>query len=325
MTMERIGEEMGHMWFESQIYEKGKEIILSKIDGEKIVRNDDGAVIGKIEQEYGVPDVVLIKSDGTALYHTQDLYLTLLKIEKFNPWKAIWIVGNEQITHFQRLFSLIDSINLMPIDNLYHLAYGFVFDKDGKKMSSRTGDALSADELIDIVKEKVMLVMKDRKMDLDLDDISESIAIGALKYAFLSSDPFKDMRFDIESSTSFNGKSGPYIMYSYARAKNILKKITNTQNISIEGYEMTDLAKELSMKCLEYSDVIVEAANNYSPSLVAEYLFELAKLFNQYYEVENVLGSKGSELKFKEMLVILVSEILKDGLSLLKISSVDVM
>jgi arginyl-tRNA synthetase len=313
-TMSRLGEEIGHMWFESDIYEEGKEMIRKAVDGVKVVQGRDGAIMAKLKDDYGVPDVVLVKSDGTSLYHTQDVYLTKLKVEKFHPWKAIWVVGNEQITHFQRLFSLIDMLGFLSIDNLYHLAYGYVFDKEGKKMSSRTGDALSGDELLDMVREAA------RKEN---DKTAESVSIGALKYAFLSSDPFKDMKFDIKRALTFNGKSGPYIMYSFARATNILKKVGQVNMEKVVDVNLNDLEKEIILKCMDYPNTIVASANNYSPSILADYLYDLAKLFNQMYETEKVLDSKGSEFVLRVSLVSLVQKILNDGLLLLRIKPLE--
>lgn len=308
-TMSRLGEEMGHLWFESEIYGAGKAMILENIDGEKIVKTSDGAVIGKIEKEYGVPDVVLLKSDGTSLYHTQDLALTKLKVEKFSPWKAIWVVGNEQVVHFQRLFSLIDSLGLLPIDNLYHLAYGYVFAKDGKKMSSRSGEALSGDELLDIVEKATK---------------NEDVALGALKYAFLSSDTFKDMKFDMEQAINFTGRSGPYIMYAYARACNILKEVEGfDENIDIS--KMTVLNRQILLKCLDYPNVLMACANNYSPSILSEYMYDLAKLFSQMYENEKVLESSDSEKNLRIFVLTLVREILKDSLTLFRIKPLEKM
>ncbi len=306
-TMKRLGEEMGHMWFESEIYEVGKKIVEENIDGERVVKTSDGAVVAKLEKEYGVPDVVLLKSDGTSLYHTQDLGLTKLKIERFNPWLAIWVVGNEQITHFQRLFSLIDSLGLLPIDNLYHLAYGYVFDKNGKKMSSRGGGVLSGDELLDIVKDATG---------------DEDIALGALKYAFLSSDPFKDMKFDLDKAVQFNGRSGPYVVYAHARACSILKNIKNVDD-DIENIKLTDLNREILLKCLDYPNVIIACANSYSPSILAEYLYDLAKLFSQMYETEKVLDARGDERIIRLLIVKFVREVLKDGLCLLRIKPLE--
>lgn len=306
-TMKNLGEEMGHTWFESEIYEIGKKIINENLDGEKIVKTSDGAVVAKLEKEYGVPDTVLLKSDGTSLYHTQDLGLTKLKIEKFNPWLAIWVVGNDQITHFQRLFSLIDLIGLLPIDNLYHLAYGYVFDKDGKRMSSRSGEALSADELLDIIQKKVS---------------NREIALGALKYAFLSSGAFKDMKFDLEKAILFTGKSGPYVMYAYARACGILKDV-GEKNFDLENVKLTNLNREILLKCADYPNIIISCANSYSPNILADYLYDLAKLFSQMYETEKVLEAKDSEKVLRILIVRLVKEILRDGLLLLRINPLE--
>lgn len=307
-TMGRVNEEMGHLWFESEIYDEGRKIIEENIDDEKVVKLEDGAVIGKLEREYGLPDVVLLKSDGTSLYHTQDIGLTKRKIEEFNPWKAIWVVGNEQIVHFQRLFSLIDLLGLLPIDNLYHLAYGYVFDKDGGKMSSRSGEVLTADELLDIVEKKVK---------------NKEIALGVLKYAFLSSDAFKDMKFDLEKATQFTGKSGPYVMYAYARACNILKNVEDVDEENVDISKLTDLDREILIKCLDYPNIVVDCANNYSPSILAEYLYDLAKLFSQMYETEKVVGADSQEKELRIFIVQIVKKVLADALKLLRITPLE--
>jgi len=368
-TLKRLGEDFGYLWYEHEIYKIGRNIIESHIDGKNVIQLPDGVVVGLLEKTYGVPDVVLVKSDGTSLYHTQDLALTIKKIEKFSPWKAIWVVGNDQIVHFQRLFSLIDMLSVMPIDNLYHYAYGYVFDKDGKKFSSRTGDALSADELIDIVLEgakKVILARKainadsqdssdinstaqksgiaKEKADVEMNkneseiaNIAQKVGLSALKYAFLSTDPYKDIKFDIERSLSFNGKSGPYILYAYVRAKSILDKASincldcvdevvgklSSLN-SIGGkFSLDSNSKDLIKKLLDYPDTIIASANNYMPSIIAEYLFDLAKEFSSFYENTDIIGDQTEAKYYKLVAIFLFCKVISDGLKLLGIETLD--
>lgn len=323
-TAARVWEDFGHLWFESEIYQHGKETIMKYIDGERVEQLEGGAVVGRIEEEYGVPDVVLLKSDGTSLYHTQDIQLTELKIKKFKPWKAIWVVGNEQIMHFQRLFSLLDMLGLIEIDNLYHYAYGYVYGKDGKKMSSRAGQALSGDELLDMMHEAAAKAVEERNVQMEsamsADEISEIVAVNALKFAFLLTDPFKDMRFDIEQSVSFVGKSGSYVMYAYARGMSILR-VQNYKTEDIELGELssslTDLDHEIIIKSFEYQERFMSATNNYAPSIVAEYIYELAKLFNKFYENESIQNATEEEKVIRLMIVDLVTKILEDGMRLI--------
>lgn len=387
LTLNRLGEKWGHLWFESELFEKGKEIILQYVDGDKLIQLPDGGVVGKLEDDYGVPDVVLIKSDGTSLYHTFDTALTLEKIKKYNPWKAIWVVGNEQITHFQRLFSLLDLLKIMPIENLYHYAYGYVFDKNGEKMSSRSGDALTADGLIDDMKARALEIMremgreevkkkdeiecneckeckgckedeKEREKDWKDNEISvtnigntnygllgskdadeelaEKLAIAALKYSFLSVDPFKDTRFDPEKALSYTGKSGPYILYALVRCRGILNRVgsdalvlrENTGGLAdassiANGAELSQNDRDIILKLMQYQDVIMTAVNNYMPSVVADYLFDLAKDFSAYYENNPVLDAEYEVRELRVGIIRAVAEVLNDGLELLGIESVE--
>ncbi len=319
-VMDRLGVDMGYLWYESDFYKEAKDLVTNSVDGENIIETEDGAIVAKIEREYGLSDVVLLRSDGTSLYHTQDIYLSVLKIEKFNPWKAIWVVGNEQIAHFQKLFSIIDMLGLLSIDNLYHLAHGFVFDKRGKKMSSRTGDTLTANELIDLVKESII-----EQKEKVTDEVAEKVGVGALKYALLSSDPFKDVKFDLKQAVSFNGKSGPYVMYAYARANNILEKSGEVKFDLEDEVELTEIEREIVLKCFDYPNVVVSAANNYSPHLLAEYLYDLAKLFSQMYETESVLNAEGNRFIIKAKIVENVRDRLGRGLKLLGIEPLEKM
>lgn len=293
-TLARLGEGMGFKWYESELYDDARDIILSMIDGEKVVQLEDGAVIGKIEEEYGLPDVVLLKSNGTTVYHTQDVLLTLKKIEKFAPKKAIWVVGNEHIAHFQRLFSVLDLMGLIEIENLYHYAYGFVYGKDGQKMSSRKGDALDADGLLDMMEAKSDQVLSERNHDLDEDEAAQAVryvAMNSLKYSFLVTDPFKDMKFDVDRALSFSGQSAPYIMYAYVRANSIVSNygdLLNTELSDEVSANMTDIDRELLLKIFEYPEIYMSSVNNYMPSYIAEYMFELAKMFNNFYENESI-------------------------------------
>ncbi|WKZ31435.1 MAG: arginine--tRNA ligase [Candidatus Dojkabacteria bacterium] len=325
-TAGRVWEDFGHRWYESEIYTSGRDTIMNYLDGTKIEKLEDGAIVGRIEDEYGVPDVVLLKSDGTSLYHTQDIHLTTLKIEKFKPWRAMWVVGNEQIMHFQRLFSLLDMLELIPIDNLYHYAYGYVYGKDGKKMSSRDGQALSGDGLLDKMHEAAVKAVQERNVQMESsmseEEIAEVVAVNALKFAFLVTDPFKDMRFDIEKAVSFTGKSGPYIMYAYARGKSILRgQNYEPGTIPVDmgniSDSMTELDHQLLMKALEYQERFVSAANNYAPSIVAEYIYDLAKLFNNFYERESIQNANESEKAVRLLAVDLVTQVLADGMKLL--------
>jgi arginyl-tRNA synthetase len=316
-----------YLWHESDVYKGGKDIVMKHIDNGVMEQLPDGAVIARIEQEYGLPDTIVVKSDGTGLYHTQDINLTLKKKDMFNPWKITWVVAEEQIAHFQRLFAILDALDIMPIENLYHFAYGFVVGKDGKKLSSRDGADLTADELYVKMHEGALNIISERSSDYtdeEKEKIARAVTIGAVKYGYLSRDPFKKIKFDMEEALSFSGKSGPYIMYAYTRGQNILKKIGD-----IDGFdgdiEMTIHDRDLLMKSLNYPKIIIDAANNFYPGLLAEYLYELAKTFNNFYENVSVTNSSDEEKAFRAELIQLSSHVLKDGLEVLGIDVLESM
>jgi arginyl-tRNA synthetase len=332
-TIERVWEEPGYAWYESDVYQGGKEIVLDELEkgSDVLEKLDDGAVIAKIEQEYGLPDAVLLKSDGTGLYHTQDIFLTLKKKEKFDPWRMTWVVAEEQIVHFQRLFAVLDALDIMPIDNLYHYAYSWVVGKDGKKLSSRDGSELSADEMMDMMHDAAKEVLIERGVEdeeIDMEEVAEVVGLGALKYALLSRDPFKKIKFDLNKAIAFQGKSGPYIMYTYTRAQSVLRKLESVgadEGRGADGSgdaataELDERVSKLVVQMLRYPEVVLASANNYSPGILAEYLFDLAKSFNNFYENVQVIGSSPEKLSVYEDVLKLYSHVSKDGLGLLGI------
>ncbi|MBN2101223.1 arginine--tRNA ligase [Candidatus Dojkabacteria bacterium] len=336
-TLERLGEKVGHLWLESEVYKSGKEIIQKFLGRSIIEKLSDGAVVGRLEKKYGLPDVVLLRSDGTGLYHTQDIALTLKKIEKFNPWRAIWVVGNEQILHFQQLFALLDELGLLPLDRVYHYAYGLVVDKNGEKIGKDANDA-TADTLLDIMHKEALKVIDERKIKVDLEDkdaVAEAVGIGALRYGFLSTDPYKPITFDPDEALSFTGKSGPYIMYAYSRGRNVLRnaiegdvdnyKVSDKIKDKSHSTDMTEIDRDLIFSLLQYPEVIVSAINNYAPNVLAEYLYSVASKFSYFYEKETVSGADGPEKELRIAITFLTTRVIKDGLGLLGIKVLEKM
>jgi arginyl-tRNA synthetase len=327
-TFKRLNEERGHLWLESELYKGGKEIVMNKMEKGVIEELPDGAVVGRLEEDYGVDDVILLRSDGTSLYHTQDIFLTLQKIEKFNPWKAIWVVGNEQIAHFQKLFALLDKLEILSMDNLYHFPTAMVVNADGSKISSRKGEDVTGDGFLDMMHEEALKVIEEREIDVELKDkheVAETVGIGALRYVFLSRDPYKDIKFDTEQSLSFTGRSGPYIMYAYSRGRSVLRKVEQKDGeielikIDLDDTDFSDIDKNLVKKILMYPQIILDAANNFAPSILADYLYELASLFNNFYENESVMDAKGSTRDLRILLTQMSTQTIKKGLNILGI------
>ncbi|MFH1547142.1 MAG: arginine--tRNA ligase [bacterium] len=326
-TFERLNEDRGYLWFESELWKGGKSLIEKYIGKGVVERLTDGAVVGRIEEKYGVPDVVLLRSDGTSLYHTQDLNLTLQKIKKYGPWKAIWVVGNEHILHFQRLFALLDAIGVLKIDNLYAYVYGMVVGKDGKKISSRSGEDANSDQLLDMACEAAMKVLKSRDIDEEKKEkIAEKVGQGAIRFEILSKDAYKDIILDIDKAVSFTGKSGSYVMYAYTRAKSILRKIEDSDNKSRGGeFEIGDIERSLLLKLLNFPEVVLSAANNYSLSMISEYSYEVANLFNNFYEKCPVSDAPDDKKSLRKAVTELSANVLKSSLGILGIQVIEEM
>jgi arginyl-tRNA synthetase len=324
-TFKRLHEDRGYLWFESDLWEGGKQLIEKYLGKGVVEQLPDGAVVGRIEEKYGVLDAVLLRSDGTSLYHTQDLNLTIKKIEKFNPWKAVWVLGNEHMLHFQRLFALIDALGILDIENLYAYLYGMVLGKDGKKISSRSGQSLNADQILDMAHDSALKVIDSRDIDeKNKEEIAEKVGQGAVRYDILFKDAFKEIKLDIEQAVSFTGKSGSYVMYAYTRAKSILKKVKN-ESLDMSETNMSEIEKVLLLKLLSYPEVVLSAANNYAPSVIADYSYEVANLFNNFYENVHVKDSKGGELNFRIALTELTANVIKSSLGILGIEVIEKM
>ncbi len=335
-TLARLGEEIGHMWLESDIYLGGKDIIMKHLGKGVVEQLPDGAIIGRLKDKYGIPDVVLIRSNGTSLYHTQDIYLAVLKVQKFKPWKVIWVVGNEHIVHFQKLFALLEELDILSAKDLYHMAYGVVMNKEHERIGKQH-ELATADGLMDFMHKKALEVMGSRKVDIplaDRDAVAEKVGLGALRFIFLDRDPYKDWVFDPDAALSFTGKSGPYVMYAYTRGKSVLEKLginavdykaLADMAVKSSSESVTELDKQLFLKLLLYPTVILEAANNYAPNELAEYLYQVASLFNNFYEKETISGAEGDVQFVRAALTDLTTRVLQNGLGVLGIEAVEKM
>lgn len=312
-TYQRFGVSHDYRWYEHQLYREGKEIIADGVKKGLLEVLSDGAIQANLEK-YGLANKILVRRDGTAIYVTFDLALTKHKVAKFQADKYVWVVGADQKDHFRRLFAIFDLLGLGKIDQFYHLAYGMVRLPEGK-MSSRLGNVVLADDLLDKVKE---LAAKYNPQ------VAEEVAIGAVKYALLKVDSAADIVFDLEKSVSLEGDSGPYLQYTYARACSVLRKAeeaTSGQLSSVGQFSVANLTSEelaLLRWLPRFSEVLEQAAQNYAPNLLCVYLFELAKRFNSMYNNHQILESN-----FRLTLTLATSKVLKDILDLLGICSLE--
>ncbi|MFH0949420.1 MAG: arginine--tRNA ligase [Candidatus Aenigmatarchaeota archaeon] len=317
-TYKNFGSEFDVWFFESDFYDKAKDIINSGMKKGIFFKDDSGNIVAKLEP-YDMPNRVVLRADGTTVYITNDMALTRHKFKKFKIAKSIWVVGNEQNLSFKQLFKIFELLGYRW--NCHHLSYGMVNLPSGR-MKSREGTVVDADDLI---AEMTMLASKETKKrhkkisKVDLKNRSRQIALAAIKYYMLKVEPGRDILFDPEKAISFEGDTGPYIQYTYARAMSILKKSKKKMKIGMIGEEEHSLAKKLSV----FPEVVSSAARDLKPHYIANYIFSLASMFNEYYHKTQVIGS--SEEQERLALVKAVAITLKTGLELLGIDAIEKM
>lgn len=308
-------------YFESQIYKSGKEIINEGLEHKIFAKREDGAVIVDLKSEK-LGEKVLLRPDGTSVYIVQDLFLALLKDKEYHYDRSIYVVGNEQEYHFKVLIAIFQKLGYSIADKMKHLSYGMVELPEGK-MKSREGTVVDADDLIAETKELAVEELKQRYTltDDEMNDRSLKIALSAIKYQLLKIDITKTMLFDPKKAISFEGDTGPYLLYSYARAASILRKAAQSSDPQIPELDITELRiiKKLSL----FPDAVNAAAEKLSPSIIANYAFELSQIFNEFYHACQVIGSK--EQSFRLHLVGSFKSVLKSCLWLLGIEEIEEM
>lgn len=318
-------------YHESQIYDKGKDIVVDalkrKVNG--FGTEDDGAVFCdlsdiKLDKKY------LLRSDGTTLYMTQDLYLAYLKEKEFKADRYVFIVGKEQQYHFNVLFEILDRMGFAGTGKNFHFAYGYVYDKDGKKFSSRKGKVIGANwlyhEIINAAKEG--LLSKDLTKNLSRKEIearAKIIGYGALAFSFLKINPLDDIKFDLNKALSFEGETGPYIQYTYARIKSVLNKADYKSNLNINYDLFSEREISLIKTLKQYPVVVLEAAERYKLSAIANYLIKVCQQFNEFYQNCPIIKEQEDIKNARLLLSQATSLILKDGLSLLDIEVLEEM
>lgn len=323
VTYKKLGVDFHSYYYESNTYLLGKELIRLGLEKELFYTKEDGSVWIDLTEE-GLDEKLLLRSDGTAVYMTQDLG-TALQRYKDNPTMdgMVYTVGNEQDYHFKVLFLILQKLGYHWASSLFHLSYGMVDLPEGK-MKSREGTVVDADDL--------MLEMRDTAASLanelgklegmnegEKQDLYHTIGLGALKYFILKVDPKKRILFDPRSSVDFAGNTGPFIQYTYARIQSILRKAPE------EAIHFTDLTlnpkeKEIIKQLLLYPETIQQAAAQYSPALIANYVYDLVKLFNSFYQSISILGEEDQKLlQFRVELSRNVGKVIESGCQLLGI------
>ncbi len=317
-TYNKLDFDFDAKYYESEIYKKGKEIVEEGLK-KGIFTKKEGAVVAELEN---MPDKIVLRSDGTSVYITQDLYLAEKRYDDYHPKKQIYVVASEQNLHFRQLFKILELLGRKWAKDCYHLSYGMVNLPDGR-MKSREGTVVDADDIIAEMRELAKKEVEKRHADISNDELQErSRAIGdaALRFYILKIDPVKDMVYDPEESISFEGETGPYVQYTYARICSVLRK-TNYKEIDYSLLKQ-DLEKRLVRMLADYREVVIDSAKQHKPSLLCRYLLDLCQLFNEYYHEHRILT--GDELeKTRAALIDSVRQVIENGLGLLKIETLE--
>lgn len=319
-TYKKFGISHDIEFFESKIYKKGKEIVKEGFREGLFYRKEDGAIAVDLKKE-GLDEKILMRLDGTSVYITQDLYLAKFKFEKYKLDKSIYVVGNEQEYHFNVLFTILKKLGFEK--QMHHLSYGMVELPEGK-MKSREGTVVDADDLIDKVQNLVKKELNSRAKlsNSELEKRSLIIALSAIKYLLLKVDIKKNMIFNPKESISFEGDTGPYILYSYARASSILRKIKKqSKPITIKELKRTEI--ELSKKLGEFKEISLKAYRQLNPTIIAAYAYQLSQIFNEFYHECPVLGSEREY--FRKGLVESFKQVLGISLNILGIEALEEM
>ncbi|MPS72010.1 MAG: arginine--tRNA ligase [Chryseobacterium sp.] len=326
-TYARLGVNFDQVQYESNTYLLGKDLIQQGLDNGVLYKKEDGSVWCDLTEE-GLDQKLLLRSDGTSVYMTQDLGTAVERFKDNDIQRLIYTVGNEQDYHFQVLFKILKKLGYNWADHLYHLSYGMVELPEGK-MKSREGTVVDADDLV----QEMYLTAKEKSQELGkLESLSneekersyETVGLGALKYFILKVDPKKKMLFNPAESIDFNGNTGPFIQYTYARIQSLLDKANYSAKGLSDAYLPNVGEKDLIMLLSEFKDVIAKASESLSPALVANYVYELVKSYNSFYQNNPILNQDDENARqFRLQISDLAGKTIKKGLSLLGINVVN--
>lgn len=325
-TYKRLGVDFDQVQYESNTYILGKDLIQEGLDKEVLYKKEDGSVWCDLTDE-GLDQKLLLRSDGTSVYMTQDLGTAVQRFKENNIQKLIYTVGNEQDYHFQVLFKVLGKLGYSWADQLYHLSYGMVELPNGK-MKSREGTVVDADDLMqemhNIAKSAAEELGKlENFTEEEKNENYESVGMGALKYFMLKVDPKKKMLFNPEESIDFNGNTGPFIQYTFARIQSLINK-ANFEQKEVTEVELNQYEKALIMQLTNYKIVVQKAAEALSPALVANYVYDLVKTYNSFYQSNPILNQEDENVKqIRLNLSNLTAQTIKKSLSLLGIGTVN--
>ena len=319
-TYKKFGIKHDITYFESKIYKKGKEMVLEGIKKGLFSQSKSGEVKINLEKK-DLGEKILLRKDGTSLYIIQDLALAKIKFNDYKLDRSLHVVGSEQEYHFKVLFSILEKLGFKGKE-MKHISYGMVNLPSGK-MKSREGKVVDADDLIEQVRILAEKELKKREKlsKAELEKRSLTIALAAIKYMLLKIDIKKNILFNPKESIDFEGNTGPYILYSYVRAGSILKKAPEQKKFEV--YELENKEIELVKKLSQFPEAVLNANKNLNPSVIANYSYQLAQIFNEFYHRCKVIGSE--QEAFRLALVQSFRQVIKNSLKLLGIDTVEKM
>jgi arginyl-tRNA synthetase len=307
---ERVYTKFDRLYFESECAESGKKTALEALK-RGILEESKGAIIFK-GSKYGLHDRVFVSGKGVPTYEGKDLGLAKLQFGEFNPDLLIHTVGPEQTEYFKVIIKALEFILPETKGREIHIPYGWVKLKEGK-MSSRTGNVILGEDILDQAKEKIL---KSYKID---SETAEKVAVGAVKYSFLKTGLAQEIAFDLNESISLEGNSGPYIQYTYARTQSVLEKRGDYKIKISSKLTLSDEENEVLRKLSQFQEIIIDAAKNYSPNILCGYLYDLASKFNTFYQKHKIIG--GEDENYKLLLTQGTGQVIKNGLRLLGIEA----
>lgn len=330
-TFRRLGVVFDKFYYESELYQMGKETVMQGLTQGTFFRKEDGSVWVDLTDD-GLDQKLLLRSNGTSVYMTQDLATADIRYQDYHMDRSVYVVGNEQDYHFKVLFLIMKKLGRPYADGMYHLSYGMVNLPGGAKMKSREGTSVDADDLIDEMyhtaeKATTELGKTEGMSAEELDQLYKIIGLGGLKYFLIKVDPHKQLLFDPKESIDIHGHTGPFIQYAFTRTASINRKASDvapfSDQLPLEA-PINEAEKALLRRLYMYPYVLKEAADRYDPSLLANYVYELAKDYNRFYQGEKIIfADTPNTTSFRFALSFMAGEIIKKCLSLLGIAVPD--
>ncbi len=327
-TYATMGVDFKKYYYESDTYLLGKEIIEEGLVKGVFYQKPDNSVWIDLTAD-GLDEKLVLRSDGTSVYITQDLGTAQLKYDDFGMDKSVYVVGNEQDYHFKVLFLILEKLGKPWAKGLFHLSYGMV-DLPSGKMKSREGTVVDADDLMAEMITTAQTHTEELGKVADFTEeekatLYKQIGLGALKYHLLKVDPKKRLLFDPKESIDFQGHTGPFIQYTHARICSILRKAGEFNSSVSENYVINEDEKEVLKTILEFPNIVLAAAEQYSPATISNYVYDLAKSYNKFYHDHSVLKAEGEQLTFRLSLSLKTAQVIKQAMSLLGIQVPDKM